>query len=92
MTENLIRIIVEILFIVVILLGIVWRIVITKKNNPGKVDLEMIPGHSEECIARGDELTRLIANYEHVVKSLAGIDESLANLWRHVKTNGTGGQ
>jgi len=91
MNETLIRMIVEILLIVVILLGIVWKIVTTKKNNPGTADLEMIPGHSEECGRRGEEITKLITNYEHVVKSLAGIDESLANLWKYVKTNGTGG-
>jgi len=91
MNETLIKMIVEILLIVVILLGIVWKIVTSKKNNPGKVDLEMIPGHAEECKLRGTELTKLITNYEFVVKQVSGINKSLANLWNFVRKNGTGG-
>ncbi len=91
MTESLIKMIVEILLIIVILLGIIWKIVTSKKNNPGTVDLEMIPGHADECQRRGDELTKLITNYDFVVKQISGINKNLANLWNHVRKNGTGG-
>ena len=91
MTESLIKMIVEILLIVVILLGIIWKIVTSKKNNPGTVDLEMIPGHADECQRRGDELTKLITNYDFVVEQISGINKNLANLWNHVRKNGTGG-
>ncbi|HEC60741.1 hypothetical protein LCGC14_0460980 [marine sediment metagenome] len=91
MNENLIRIIVDILVIVVILLGILWKIVTSKKNNPGTVDLEMIPGHAEECGLRGTEITKLTTSYEFVVKQISGINKNLANLWDYVRKNGTGG-
>ncbi len=97
MTENLIRIILDILVIGFIILGILWKIVTNKKSNPGNpgnpgtVDLEMIPGHAEECERRGTELTKLITNYDFVVKQISGINKNLANLWNYVRKNGTGG-
>lgn len=91
MNETLIKMIIEILLIVVILLGIVWKIVTSKKNNPGTVDLEMIPGHAEECQRRSEQLTRLITNYDFVVEQISGINKNLTNLWNHVRKNGTGG-
>jgi len=93
MNETLIRIILDILLIIVILIGILWKAVWKDKktNNPGTVDLEMIPGHAEECKRRGTEITKLITNYEFVVKSVDKINKNLANLWEYVRKNGTGG-
>jgi len=91
MNETLIRIILDILVIILIILGILWKIVATKKSNPGQLDLEMIPGHSQECQDRGEEITRLITNYEFVVKQVSEINKNVANLWKYVRTNGTGG-
>ncbi len=91
MTENLIRIIIDILLIVVIILGMLWKIVTGKKNNPGTVDLEMIPGHADECQSRGDALTKLTTNYDFVVEQISGINTNLSNLWAYVRKNGTGG-
>lgn len=84
MNENIIRIIVEILLILVILMGLLWKKVSNKKpGNPGEVNLEMIPGHSEECMDRGEIITKL-------AEAIKRIDKNLDNLWKHVKKNGTG--
>ncbi len=91
MNENIIRIIVEILLILVIIMGLLWKKVSNKKpDNPGEVNLEMIPGHSQECQDRGEEITKLTENYKHVVGSISRIDKNVANLWKYVKKNGTG--
>ena len=89
MNETLIRIILDILVIGFIILGILWKMVTKKKNNPGNqgnpgaVNLELIPGHSEECMGRGEIITKL-------VEAIKRIDKNLDNLWKHVKKNGTG--
>lgn len=82
MNENLIRIIVEILLIIVILIGLLWKRVENKKpDNPGRLNLEMIPGHSEECERRGTEITK-------ITEAIKRIDENMANIWRYIKKNG----
>lgn len=90
MNETIVRIMLDILVIVVILLGILWKIVANKKNNPGEVDLEMIPGHSKECQDRGEAITRLEENYKFVVKGIHEINTNVANIWKYLRKNGTG--
>lgn len=79
MNDNIIRIIVELLLVLAIIVGLLWKKVSNKKpGNPGKVNLEMIPGHSEECERRGTELTKL-------TEAIKRIDINLANIWTYVK-------
>jgi len=88
MNEQLIGIITNILVIIVIILGILWKAVKDKKSN-GKVDLEMIPGHSQECQERGETLVRLETNYENLITTVARTDKIVSSIWKHVKKNGT---
>ena len=91
MNENIIRIIVELILVLAIIVGLLWKKVSSKKpDNPGEVNLEMIPGHSEECLRRGDEITKLIENHKFLAKSITRTDTNIANLWKYVKKNGTG--
>ena len=83
MNENIIRIIVELILVLAIIVGLLWKKVSNKKaDNPGTVNLEMIPGQSVECMERGEELTKL-------TEAIKRIDKNLDNIWKYVKKNGT---
>jgi len=83
MNENIITTIVEILLIFAIIIGLLWKRVSEKKaDNPGTVNLELIPGHSVECMERGEELTKL-------TEAIKRIDKNLDNIWKYVKKDGT---
>jgi len=58
-----------------------------KKN--GKINLEMIPGHSKECQERGDAIVKLATNYEFVTKQIKEINTNVGNLWKYAKRNGS---
>lgn len=93
MNEILIRIILDILVIILIILGILWKVVKDKKAsppNPGAPDLEMIPGHSKECLERGEEITTLTTSYEFIVESIKRIDKTVCKIWDRVDKDGTG--
>ncbi len=62
----------------------------SEKKNGKKVDLEMIPGHSEECLERGETIIKLVANHEFVTGQIKEINTNVGNLWKHVKKNGLG--
>jgi len=95
MTEILIRIILDILVIVFIILGILWKVVKGKKTNqanhpnPGTPDLEMIPGHSTECQQRGEAITKLTTSYEFLVESINRIDKTVCKIWERMDKDGT---
>lgn len=97
MNETLIRIILDILVIITIILVILWKAVAARKNGrpaetvpveTAPINLEMIPGHAEECGRRGEEITKLVTNYEYVVKQISGINKNIDNLWKYVRKNG----
>lgn len=60
----------------------------TERKNGKKIDLEMIPGHSEICQERGTEITELVTNYKFVIKEITEINTNVGNLWKHAKKNG----
>jgi len=88
MNEQLIGIITDILVIIVIILGILWKAVKDKKAN-GSVDLQMIPGHSKECERRGTQLTQIIEKHKFLVESVNRTDTNISNLWNYVKNGKT---
>lgn len=99
MTDTLIRIILDILVILTIIVGILWKAVKGKKkncddqvkpSNPGP-NLEMIPGHSKECIERGESITKLEANYEFVVGTVDRIEKKVDCIWKHLNPKDKGG-
>jgi len=88
MNEQLIGIITDILVIIVIIVGILWKAVKDKKTN-GSIDLQMIPGHSKECERRGIQLTQIIEKHKFLVESVNRTDTNISNLWNYVKNGKT---
>lgn len=84
-----------ILFVIItlascLLLGFKILEKVAEKKNGKKLDLEMIPGHSEECQERGDTIVKLVMNHEFVTGQIKEINTNVGNLWKHVKKNGLG--
>jgi len=54
----------------------------TEKKN-GKLDFEMIPGHSPTCQINREAITKLVANQEFIGGQIKEINLNVGRLWKH---------